>query len=163
MTGSAGQRRVPKAFLEELTIPLPPLDEQKRIAAILDQADELRRLRQRAIDRLNELGQAIFYEMFDRKLKSTGEYEALGKHIAFTTSGGRSWAKYYAESGKRFVRSFDVQMNRIGSDDVVYVTPPESAETRRTIVREGDVLLTITGSKIGRVAAAPAELEICIR
>lgn len=45
-------------------IPLPPLDEQKRIAAILDQADELRRKHQRAIDRLNQLGQAIFHEMF---------------------------------------------------------------------------------------------------
>jgi type I restriction enzyme S subunit len=50
--------------LRQAEIPLPPFDEQKRIAAILDQADELRRLRQRAIDRLNELGQAIFYEMF---------------------------------------------------------------------------------------------------
>lgn len=48
----------------ELRIPLPPLDEQKRIAAILDQADELRRKRQRALDRLNQLGQAIFHEMF---------------------------------------------------------------------------------------------------
>ena len=47
-----------------IEIPLPPLEEQKRIAAILDQADSLRRLRQRAIDRLNTLGQAIFYEMF---------------------------------------------------------------------------------------------------
>lgn len=45
-------------------IPLPPLDEQKRIATILDQADELRRKRQRALDRLNQLGQAIFHEMF---------------------------------------------------------------------------------------------------
>lgn len=56
MTGSAGQRRVPKAFLEDLEIPLPPLEEQKRIAAILDQADALRRLRARAMDRLNVLG-----------------------------------------------------------------------------------------------------------
>jgi type I restriction enzyme S subunit len=50
--------------LKSLGIPLPPLEEQKRIAAILDQADSLRRLRQRAIDRLNTLGQAFFYEMF---------------------------------------------------------------------------------------------------
>jgi len=49
--------------LRQAEIPLPPLDEQKRIAAILDQADELRRLRQRAIDRLNDLGQAIFSDM----------------------------------------------------------------------------------------------------
>jgi type I restriction enzyme, S subunit len=64
MTGSAGQRRVPKKFLEELKVPLPPIRDQRRIAAILDQTDSLRRLRQRAIDRLNSLGHAIFYEMF---------------------------------------------------------------------------------------------------
>lgn len=64
MTGSGGQRRVPKTFLEELKIPLPPLEEQKRIAGILDQAAELCRLRTHALDKLNTLGQAIFYEMF---------------------------------------------------------------------------------------------------
>ncbi len=48
----------------KLKIPLPPLEEQKRIAAILDQADDISRKRKHAIDRLNQLGQAIFYEMF---------------------------------------------------------------------------------------------------
>ncbi|MBS1078257.1 restriction endonuclease subunit S [Gluconobacter kondonii] len=47
-----------------LKIPLPPLEEQKRIAGILDQAAELCRLRTQALDRLNTLGQAIFHEMF---------------------------------------------------------------------------------------------------
>ena len=50
--------------INEIEIPLPPLEEQKRIAAILDQADDIRRKRQHAIDRLNQLGQAIFHEMF---------------------------------------------------------------------------------------------------
>jgi type I restriction enzyme S subunit len=45
-------------------IPLPPLEEQKRIAGILDQAAELCRLRAHALDTLNTLGQAIFHEMF---------------------------------------------------------------------------------------------------
>ena len=35
-TGSVGQQRVPPYFLEDLAIPLPPLSEQKRIAAILN-------------------------------------------------------------------------------------------------------------------------------
>lgn len=51
-------------MLTDAQIPLPPLEEQKRIAAILDQADALRRLRLRALDRLNTLGHAIFFEMF---------------------------------------------------------------------------------------------------
>lgn len=57
-------KEVSKAIVERIEIPLPPLEEQKRIAAILDQADELRRKRKQALDRLNQLGQAIFYEMF---------------------------------------------------------------------------------------------------
>lgn len=64
MTGSAGQRRVPKHYLESLSIPLPPLPEQRRIAAILDQADALRAKRREALAQLDSLTQSIFIEMF---------------------------------------------------------------------------------------------------
>lgn len=63
VTGTA-QLNFGPSHLKTMTIELPPLEEQKRIAAILDKTDELRRLRQRGIDRLNSLGQAIFHEMF---------------------------------------------------------------------------------------------------
>ena len=43
---------------------LPPLDEQRRIAAILDKADALRAKRKRAIALLDSLTQSIFLEMF---------------------------------------------------------------------------------------------------
>lgn len=49
MTGSAGQKRVPKAFFDRFEIPLPPLSDQKRIADILDKADSIRRKRQEAV------------------------------------------------------------------------------------------------------------------
>ena len=64
MTGSAGQRRVPKHFLESLEIPLPPIAQQKRIAAILDKAEELRSLRRQALGALDAIAQSIFLEMF---------------------------------------------------------------------------------------------------
>lgn len=69
------------------------------------------------------------------------------------------WARFYSPHGSRFIRSLDVRMNAIGSDDIVFVTPPDNAEARRTRVSAGDVLLTITGSQIGRVAAATNDLE----
>ena len=53
-----------KAKLAELRIPLPPLDEQKRIAAILDKADGLRRNREKAIELTDTLLRSIFLEMF---------------------------------------------------------------------------------------------------
>ncbi|MFW5883004.1 MAG: restriction endonuclease subunit S [Verrucomicrobiota bacterium] len=80
-------------FLKQFQIPLPPLDEQKRIAAILDKADELRRLRQRAIDRLNSLGQAIFYEMFGDPLeKGKHPEQPLGKCVRLIN--GRAYRKH---------------------------------------------------------------------
>ncbi len=47
-----------------LPIPLPPLPEQRRIAAILDHADGLRAKRRAALAQLDALAQAIFIEMF---------------------------------------------------------------------------------------------------
>ncbi|MEG4508011.1 restriction endonuclease subunit S [Microcoleus sp. F6_B4] len=51
-------------ILKNLEIPLPPIAEQKRIAEILDRAEEIRSKRREAIAQLNTLNQAIFLEMF---------------------------------------------------------------------------------------------------
>jgi len=50
--------------LKKVRIPLPPLPEQRRIAAILDKADELRAKRRAALKKLDELTHSIFLDMF---------------------------------------------------------------------------------------------------
>jgi type I restriction enzyme S subunit len=74
MTGSGGQRRVPKHFLESLRIPLPDLAEQRRIAAILDKADSLRTKRRKAMTYLDGLAQSIFAEMFGHPIENPKRY-----------------------------------------------------------------------------------------
>ena len=64
MTGSAGQKRVPSAFILDYEIGLPPIEEQKRIAVILDKADSLRRKRQQAIRLADDFLRAVFLDMF---------------------------------------------------------------------------------------------------
>ncbi|WP_205881469.1 restriction endonuclease subunit S [Leucobacter coleopterorum] len=64
MTGSGGQRRVPTSYVSDLEIPVPPLEEQRRIAAILDEADEIRTKRRAQLALLDELPQSLFHEMF---------------------------------------------------------------------------------------------------
>lgn len=56
--------RARPAQVAKIEIPLPPLPEQRRIAAILDQADALRAKRRAALAQLDKLTQAIFVEMF---------------------------------------------------------------------------------------------------
>ena len=53
-----------KKQLEQIKIPLPPLEDQKRIVAVLDQADSLRQKRQKAISLLDDYLKAVFLEMF---------------------------------------------------------------------------------------------------
>ena len=52
------------SLLRQLRVPLPPLPEQRRIAAILDKADALRAKRRAALDQLDTLTQSIFLDMF---------------------------------------------------------------------------------------------------
>lgn len=58
------QATVSRDILLDLRIPVPPLEEQRRIAAILDKAEELRAKRRATLALLDQLPQAIFLEMF---------------------------------------------------------------------------------------------------
>ena len=146
--------QVNKADIGEMPIDLPPLPEQRRIAAILDHADALRAKRRQVLAHIDALGSAAFVE----RVGSHAELLPIGESLTFVTSGGRGWAKYYSDEGDRFIQSLDVQMGSISARDPVFVVPPDNAEARRTRTAVGDVLLTITGSRIGRVAALPAAL-----
>ena len=64
MTGSAGQKRVPKSFLENYTLRVPPLDDQRRIAAVLYKVSDMIAKRREQLDKLDELVKARFVEMF---------------------------------------------------------------------------------------------------
>ena len=66
--------KLTKAGASEILIPLPPVPEQIRIAAILDQADELRVKRREALAQLDSLTQAIFIEMFGDPSEETPRF-----------------------------------------------------------------------------------------
>jgi type I restriction enzyme S subunit len=71
-TGSVGQQRVPKEFLERLLIPLPPIEEQKRIVVYLDKIQEkaqtLQKLQEETEKEVEMLREAILYKAFRGEL-----------------------------------------------------------------------------------------------
>ncbi|WP_372501030.1 restriction endonuclease subunit S (plasmid) [Tistrella mobilis] len=95
--------------LAAFPIPLPPLEEQRRIAEILDQADELRRLRIQALDRLNTLGQAIFHEMFgDVVTNPLGWQSVRLDELCEIGSSKRVFAKEFMSDGVPFYRGTEI-------------------------------------------------------
>ena len=71
---------------------------------------------------------------------------------SFVTSGSRGWADYYSDSGAVFIRSQDINRDFLNLSDTAFVNPPPSSEGARTLVRQNDVLLTITGANVGKSA-----------
>ncbi|EPO3037305.1 restriction endonuclease subunit S [Vibrio cholerae] len=62
--GGAAQPNLSPKDLLNMQIPLPPLNEQKRIAAILDKADAIRQKRKQAIDLAEDFLRSVFLDMF---------------------------------------------------------------------------------------------------
>ncbi|KAF0151183.1 MAG: hsdS2a [Ignavibacteria bacterium] len=72
MSGAVGQQRVPLNFLQNHQLPLPPRSEQYRIIEILDQADEIRKLRKQADEKAEKIVPTLFTEMFGDPLTYSG-------------------------------------------------------------------------------------------
>lgn len=159
-SAGANLPRISPAILAEFPIPLPPLAEQRRIAEILDRADALREKRRKSIAMLDTLVQSVFLEMFGDPVTNPKRWPitTLSNLLTFLTSGSRGWASYYSNNGSLFLRIQNVGRNRLILDDVAYVNPPQNAESTRTRVKPGDVLLSITAD-LGRSSVIPNNID----
>lgn len=135
----------------KIQLPVPPMEMQKRIVKLLDEAEELRKLRAQADRRTADLIPAIFHEMFGGNQFNAAR---IGDLTLLVTSGAtpRGGDKVYVTEGPHFIRSQNIQMNRIDLSDVVCLPIYVHEQMARTKVAVGDVLLNITGASIGRVA-----------
>jgi type I restriction enzyme S subunit len=87
--GGVGLQHVTKGVLDKLSLVLPPVPEQYRIASLLDEADELRRRREQADRRTTDLVPALFYDMFGEPLKGQLRWDCktLGDVLSDIDSG----------------------------------------------------------------------------
>lgn len=72
------------------------------------------------------------------------------------TSGSRDWAKFYAESGAKFVTMGNLSRGEyeLRLNSMRYVNPPKGGEGSRTKLEAGDLLISITGD-VGNLGLIP--------
>lgn len=82
-------KAISKSIIKELLIPVPPIDTQRRIGAILDRAEETRRLRARADELTQKLLESVFLEMFGDPLINPKKWEVVRiGDVATVKTGG---------------------------------------------------------------------------
>lgn len=82
-------------------------------------------------------------------------WKTLDQLSEYVTSGSRGWKKYMASQGDIFIRSQDIKYDALIFEDRVFVNLSEQVEGMRTLVRPGDLLMTITGANVGKCAQVP--------
>lgn len=129
-------KELSKKTTRQIAIPLPSLDEQRRIAKILDQADAIRTKRRQVLTHLDTLTQSIFHDMFGSaaakaSLRSLGVDFISGKNVVGDDRNAHPLnrvIKVSAISGGHFVPS---EVKPMPAD----YNPPESHR-----LRHGDIL-----------------------
>ena len=179
---SAAQPGLSTDNIKPLLIAFPHRENQKRIAAFLDEKteriDALIQKKRALLDRLAEKRQAIITHAVTKGLnpaapmKDSGidwlgkipahwEVIALNKVTTKITNGYVGPTRdLFVDEGIRYIQSLHIKSNRIIFGDDFFVEEEWSHQHSKSILKTGDVLVVQTGD-IGQVAYVPAEYEGC--
>lgn len=155
-------KEISKSVVERIQIPLPPLDEQRRIAAILDKADALRRMRKRASYLLDGLTQSIFLGMFgDGSNFDAKPLAAFIDHDDRINYGVVQPGDEVSD-GIPLVRVSDLKVGRVDHSNLRKVSLAISKKHSRSLLRGNEILISCVGS-IGEIAVvSPREVGLNI-
>lgn len=145
---------ITRDVVANIEIPLLPLPEQRRIAAILDKADALRSKRREALAQLDHLAQSIFVEMFGNPATNAKRWPMVAiKDLLVSASYGTS-EKSSAKGQYPVLRMNNItKTGEIDLSELKYMDLDES-EHARYLVKSGDVLFNRTNSAdlVGKTA-----------
>lgn len=147
-----------------VTVPLPDLTEQRRLAAILDKADYVRDRRRQVLDQLDALAQAMFLDLF-----GSSSSTAVVQDVASPRSGSVRTGPFgsqllhseFVDAGIAVLGLDNVVSNRFRWEQRRYITPQKYEELKRYTVAPGDVLISIMGT-CGRCVVVPEGIPLAI-
>ena len=158
---------ISNSALRNLSVPLPPLEIQKKIAAILDKADELRQNDKKILEKYDQLAQSVFFEMFGKsypnnKIFKVSDLAAQHKGSMRTGPFGSDLLhSEFTDSGIAVLGIDNVVENRFTWKQRRFISNKKYAALKRYTVKPNDVLITIMGT-IGRSAVVPKDISLAI-
>lgn len=161
MTGSAGQKRLPVKFIQEFSIPLPPLALQKEIS---ERILKSRQLIQQSIEmeyQLNALAQAVFLEMFGDPVCNTKRWptKKLSQVVSISSGGTPSKSNdSYWQGEFPWVSPKDMKIDYL-SDAIDHISDLVFEETNIKKIPVGTILVVVRGMIL--VHSIPLAMNLC--
>ena len=142
--GGVGLQHITKKELESIEILVPPIHEQRRIAAVLDKVSDLIAKRRAQLDKLEELVKARFVEMFG---ETQYPRTALIKLIieGASLSYGIIVPGDNVEDGVPMIRPSDFKHDNLCLDNVYRVAPEIEVKYTRTRLLGDEILVQVIG------------------
>lgn len=153
-------KAISKKTLEEIRVPLIDLEKQQKMAQALEKTYSVIQMRTKQLKELDDLIKARFVELFGNPTENPNGYQInrLSDYIISLTSGSRGWAKYCVNDGNEwFITIKNVKDCSIITDNMQPIKAPDNAEARRTKVKEGDLLISITAD-LGRTGVVTKKI-----
>ena len=153
-------KAISKKTLEEIRVPLIDLEKQQKMAQALEKTYSVIQMRTKQLKELDDLIKARFVELFGDPTENPNGYQInrLSNYIISLTSGSRGWAKYCVNDGNEwFITIKNVKDCSIITDNMQPIKAPDNAEARRTKVKEGDLLISITAD-LGRTGVVTKKI-----
>lgn len=141
---------------------LPPMDEQRRIASILDKADQLQAKRREAIGLARSLTQSVYQAMLPTEAPRIPLSEALSSASIFT-DGDWVESKDQDPNGEvRLTQLADIGDGHWLDKSARFLTKAKAAELRCTYLQPGDVLIARMPDPLGRACIFPGDEMSCV-
>lgn len=159
VTGTT-RKRISRKNLGNIELNIPTKDVQRAVVEQLDRLIKIIDSRIKEISLLDDLIKARFVEMFGDPKDNPNHYPVcrLSEYIDFLTSGSRGWAQYCTSDGTEwFITIRNVKDCHISVDNMQLINAPNNAEAKRTKVKEGDLLISITAD-LGRTGVVTKEI-----
>lgn len=149
----AGLKHISKKYLEDVEIPLPPLETQKKIVEVLDKARGLIDARKEQIRLMDELIQSVFYEMFGDPVTNPKGWEVRTvEKVCINIMGGGTPSKsnldYYV-GDIPWVTPKDMKLDLI-SDSIDHINQDAINNSSAKLIPENSVLMVIRSGILKR-------------
>jgi type I restriction enzyme S subunit len=149
-------------IMKNQSIPLPPLETQKKIAAILDKADELRQNDLKILEKYDQLAQSVFLEMFGDPVLNPKDWSivTLGDISKKITKGeSPHWQGFgYLSEGVRFITSENVRLGYLNTLNSKFISEKFHSKLIRSQLKPYDILVNLVGASIGRGAIVTPDI-----